>query len=168
MLRVESFPLGEPAAFGSFWTRRPARRGTVRVFIDDRKLVEAPTVTACRSGISFHFTVTRKSYSDSLWVKWHPDREWRTTWMRGETVRVVYEEPEEPECPYLQDGLPCDGGPVHPTGKTRGAGSLIEHEWACSCKYQTWWSYRDPDPVRGTPEERSERSKLPWCRLRYW
>jgi hypothetical protein len=116
----------------------------LRVFIDGRELAEKPYVWAGRDGIPFHFSVVRKQYSDSLWVEWHPDRRYRE-WMVGETVRVIYEEPDEMECPYGQD-MPrqCSGGPVRPTGRVEVRGSESAHEWECpGCRWRTWWSYRD-------------------------
>jgi len=143
VLRIESFPAPrEPHCAGPFWTRRPARRGTLRVFVDGRELVEKPYVWAGRDGVPFHFSVTRKTGDDSLWVAWHPDRSSRG-WLVGETVRVVYEEPDEMECPYRQDGLRCSGGPVRSTGEVQARGPEVAHQWECpGCKYRTWWSYR--------------------------
>jgi hypothetical protein len=153
MLRMMSFGVpDEPDCAGPFWTRRPARRGTLRVFIDGRELVEKPYVWAGRDGVPFHFSVVRKSGDDSLWVDWHPDRDGRREWMKGATIRVVYEEPDEVECPYRQDGMRCSGGPVRPTRKIQRRGSETVHEWECpGCRWRTWWSYRAPDPVPEPP-----------------
>lgn len=141
---METFPApAEPHCCGGFWTRHPARRGTLRVFVDDRELVEKPYVWAGRDGVPFHFSVQRKTGDDSLWVKWHPDRDGRVEWLTGDIIRIVYEEPDKMECPYRQDGHRCSGGPVRPTGKTQVRGSEVAYQWECpGCKYRTWWSYR--------------------------